>query len=206
MLVSASGPDPGALQPGDMIALVNPEGASEPRMVVNPMSTSSSSDGVDLIGIVELDRTLGGLPPGTPAVDEYGAVVGIASATAEYAPAAVVPIELARAVADEIIEYGEASHPRIGITARDITDADDVPSEHGAYVAAIDTDGAAAAGGMESGDVIVSIQGTAVRSTAEMIGALRSHDPGDVIIIVVERGDTLVDCTVDLRSHLDVAD
>ena len=204
-VLPASGPDAGALQPGDMIALVNPEGASEPRMVVDPMSTSSSSDGVDLIGIVELDRSLGNLPPGAPAVDEHGAVVGIASATAEYAPAAVVPIEVARDVADQIIEFGEASHPRIGITARDITEADDVSAE-GAYVAAVDPDGAAAAGGMELGDVIVSIQGTAVTSMAEMIGALRSHDPGDVIKIVVHRGNRLVDCTVDLGSHLDAAD
>ncbi len=188
---------------GDMIALVNPEGASEPRMVVDPMSTSPSSDGADLFGVVELDRELGDLRPGTPAVDEDGAIIGIALATADGAPAAIVPIALARDVADEIIEHGEADHPRIGITARDTTDADNAGPEQGAYVAAVVADGPAAVGGIEQGDVIVSIQGTAVTSIAEMIGALRSHEPGEVVAIVVQRGDTPVNCSVSLGSHLD---
>ena len=44
-----------------------------------------------------------------------------------------------------------------------------------------------------------------VESMATMVTALRSHEPGETVEIVVTRGDARVDCSVELASHLDSA-
>ena len=52
--------------------------------------------------------------------------------------------------------------------------------------------------------MIIEVEATEVGTAAEMVAALRTHEPGDTITIVVQRGDDEVDCAVELGSHLDV--
>ncbi len=188
---------------GDRVALVDPTGPDESRVVREPVSTSAVRDGDSLIGVIRLDRPLGDALPGAPALDRHGDVVGIATATADDAPAAVIPIGIARAVADEIIDLGAAAHPLMGVTARDAR-----PDENaalGAFVTAVDAEGPAAAGGVEAGDVIVSVGGIPVASLTELVVALREHEPGETVAVTVDRDGRPVDCSVVLGSVLEAA-
>lgn len=188
---------------GDEINMSAEDGSTSVHRVVAEQSTSAMANGEPVLGIVELDGRLGDMPPGTPAYDTDGNVVGITTATADSAPAAIVPIGLAREVADEIIATGEATHPWLGVTARNPS-GDDGQTRPGSLVTAVTDDGPAAAGGMTAGDVIISIDGQAVESTAAMVATLRSHEPGDVVDIVVWRDGGEVSCNVELASHLDI--
>ena len=183
---------------GDEIELSAEDGRTAVHKVVAEQSTSAMANGTPVVGIVELDGRLGDVAPGTPAYDSAGDVVGITTATADSAPAALVPIALAREVADEIIDDGEATHPWLGVTARNPGDGP------GSLVTSVNDAGPAAAGGMVAGDLIVTIDGHTVESMAAMVATLRSYEPGDTVEIVVTRDDEPVNCTVQLASHLDV--
>jgi len=188
---------------GDEITMPSEGGAASRQRVVAAESTSAKANGEPMVGIVELDGRIGNVPPGSPAYDTDGNVVGIATATADSAPTAIIPIELARQVADEIIDHGEATHPRLGVKARSPQEHDEVERE-GSLVTALSADGPAETGGVLVGDLITLIDDRPVNSMASMVATLRSFDPGDVVNIVVWRDDGLVSCTVELASHLDV--
>lgn len=182
------------LEAGDTLALVNPSGGSTEHVVADEATTTRARDGERLVGIVALDGELGSTPPGSPAVDETGAVVGLTTATADAA-VAVVPIELANTVADELIASGSADHPRLGVTFVD----DDVA---GALVSEVQDDGPAALGGVLPGDIVVELAGTTVESMAATIAALRTHRPGEVIEVIVRRDGALVGCQVKLGADI----
>ena len=57
----------------------------------------------------------------------------------------------------------------------------------GAEVGAVQSGGAAAAAGIESGDVLVSIGGSAIEDPDDLGETVRSHEPGDVVDVVVQR-------------------
>ena len=187
---------------GDVLTLADPASVQDTHTVVKAVSASARVDGEPIVGIVELDGTLGSVPPGSPAFDSDGAVVGMITATADDAPAAVVPIDLVRVVADEIIELGAATHPRLGVRARNPTEIDGV-GETGSLVTALTIGGPAALGGVKVGDVIVEIDGEPIDSMEAMVATLRSREPGDSVVVVVQRAGDLVNCPVELGSQLD---
>lgn len=185
---------------GDTVRLPTQNGSHSDLEVVASPSASALANGEPLVGIVELDRRLGDIPPGSPAFDDDGDIVGITTATASSAPAALVPIDLAREVADDIIDTGEASHPRLGVVARDPDG--DLPA--GSLITAVDPDGPAAAAGVVEGDVLVRIDDHEVDSMAAMVATLRSYEPGEVIALTLWRPDGAFGCLVALASSLDV--
>jgi S1-C subfamily serine protease len=189
-----------AVDSGDVITIELTGGAKSKRTVINGMSSTALEDGAPIVGVIELDGRIGEITPGSPAYDESGALVGVTSATMDSAPAAMVPIAVARAVADDIIDGGEANHPRLGVRART---NDDDPS--GSLILAVTVDGPASAGGVEIGDVIVAIDETPIDSVDAMVATLRLFEPGDAITVIVERDGSGVLCAVSLDSVADAA-
>ena len=183
---------------GDEIKLLTTDGTWSVQQVVAEQSTSAMADGEPVVGIVVLDGRIGNVAPGTPAHDREGNVVGMAAATADSAPTALVPIDLAREVAEEIIATGEATHPWLGITAADPDVAD--LGRDGSLVTAVTVDGPADVGAMMEGDLITDIDGRTVDSTASMVATLRSYEPGETVDIGVWRDGQEVRVTVDLAS------
>lgn len=187
----------GSLQPGTRLAIVDPGGDAVAGTVVESASSVSTTDGDTLIGVARLDTELGSVPPGSPVVDETGAVVGITTATDPSHASAVVPIAVARAIAGDIIDHGEVRHPWLGVTARDITDDEFAGGRPaGAMVTSLTTAGPAAAGGVMPGDIIVAVGTAEIDSVPAMVVALRHLDPGDPVEILVERDGAQVKCSV----------
>ena len=187
---------------GDEVNMSTTDGIRAVQRVVAEQSTSEMANGEPVVGIVELDGRLGDVSPGSPAYDRDGRVVGMTTATADRAPAAIVPISLARQVADGIIATGGATHPWLGITARD---PDGEPDRAGSLVTDVAADGPAAAAGMLPGDLIVDIGGHGIDDAASMVATLREHEPGETVDVVVWRDEEEITCRVALVSHLDVA-
>ena len=186
-----------AVRSGDLVRLGRATTAPT-RSVVEPMSSTALVDGAPLVGVVELEGRIGEITPGSPAYDIAGDLVGVMPATAESAPAAVVPIGVARAVADDIIAAGWADHPQMGVKAR-TNDAD----TGGALVTGIADDSPAAAGGVRVGDVIVAIEQHTVDDVSAMVATLRSYEPGDDVAVTVLRDGSEVICSVALASAVD---
>ncbi|MEQ8841988.1 MAG: S1C family serine protease [Acidimicrobiales bacterium] len=192
-----------AVSEGDEVNMATRHGGLSTQRVVAEASTSAKVNGDPMVGIVELDGRIGDVPPGSPAYAVNGQVVGITTATADDAPAAFIPIELAREVADEIIDLGWATHPWLGVTARDPNVADQI-DDPGSLVTFVSPEGPAAVGGMVDGDLVTVIDHHVIESMAAMVATLRSYDPGDSIDVIVVRDGDRVSCRVELASRLDV--
>lgn len=191
--IMASGPP----DDGSSVAVIDPTGGAQHHTIEQRAAASTKADGEHLIGIHTLTEALGELPPGSIAVDGTGAVVGITAATEVDSPAALIPIDVANAVAAEIIADGTTTHVRIGVTARG-PEGDEL----GSVVTAVVTDGPADLGGVSPADLIVAIDDEVIASMAEMVAVLRGYEPGDAVDITVDRNGEHVSCMVVLGSDV----
>lgn len=175
------------LEPGDKLAIVVPGGDAVESTVIDTTSQISTANGDTVLGVVRLDIELGEIPPGSPVVDDTGAVVGVTTATDPADAAALIPIDIARQVAAELIDQGAVSHSWLGVTARDV-DPDEIDSglPPGALITSLISDGPAAISGVMPGDVIVQVGSKPVDSVSAMVTALRYHEPGDDVVILVD--------------------
>ncbi len=76
-----------------------------------------------------------------------------------------------------------------------------VTAEAGALVAAVEPDSPASDGGIEVGDVVVDFDGTAVVSSEQLTGLVRSAEPGDRVTVTVERMGRRTNLEVTLGSN-----
>ncbi|MGA4948896.1 trypsin-like peptidase domain-containing protein [Streptomyces lydicamycinicus] len=101
-----------------------------------------------------------------------------------------IPINQAKRVAEELINTGRATHPVIGVTL-EMEYAGD-----GARVSERSKDGRqpvlpggpGAKAGIKAGDVITKVDGAPVHSGEELIVKIRSHRPGDTLVLTLQRG------------------
>jgi S1-C subfamily serine protease len=92
-----------------------------------------------------------------------------------------IPIDIARRDAEQIIRTGHAERPFLGITGENL------PDGAGALVQEVVAGGPAGRAGLRARDVIVGLDGAAIRSMDELITALSRHDAGDTVRISLTR-------------------
>ena len=148
-------------------------------------------------GMILVDKALSPDAAGGALVDGDGVVVGIVSGTnatgGGMSFGVATPIDIARRVADQIVERGRATHVWLGMQGTDlgIDQAADRGLVGGALVADVEDDGPAGHAGVSPGDVVVSVDGQDTPTMSALIAALRRHVPGDVVELTVDRdGDT----------------
>ncbi len=146
-------------------------------------------------------------------VNTRGELIGIntviKSPTGSYAGYSfAVPETIVRKVVDDLKQYGVVQRALLGISYRVIdqqfidemgarTGIDQVG---GVYVAEVDPNGAAKSAGIQSGDVIIEIDGTSIDSQASMSELVGRRRPGDKITVVVKRDKKVKPFEVVLRN------
>ena len=91
-------------------------------------------------------------------------------------------------------------------TANDFARANGLPADRGVMVQVPDPNSPAAKGGLRDGDIIIAADGQDVRSSPDLLGAIRKHQPGEQLRLRVARmqGAT-VDVTVTLGEQSSAA-
>jgi len=73
--------------------------------------------------------------------------------------------------------------------------------QQGAEIANVASGSPAAGAGLQQGDVITAVDGTAVSSPADLAQQVRSHQPGDQVTITYSRGGNSTDAPVQLGDR-----
>ncbi|HSG07150.1 MAG TPA: trypsin-like peptidase domain-containing protein [Longimicrobiales bacterium] len=167
--------------------------------------------GVDQAGFaiedfIQTDAVINPGNSGGPMVNLKGQVVGINSAIASptgyytgYGFA--IPINLARRIMQDLIEFGVVKRPLIGVTIANVGAEDaelyGLPKVSGVLVQGIRDDGPAV-GKLLAEDVIVALDDEPVGYVAELQAKIAEHHPGDNVKVTVFRNKRPTDVMVRL--------
>ena len=149
---------------------------------------------------------------GGPLVNASGDVIGIANGRhqgfmGEASLSRNVPASMLTRVAPDLIANGSVIYPQLGLSGGNLSvgqaAAIGLDTIHaGAFVNRLQPDGPAASGGIEEGDIVVSLGGNQVRTFSEMVGMLiLDYNAGDEVSVGVLRDGKTVDLTVTLGTR-----
>lgn len=161
-----------------------------------------------LFDMVQTDASMVSGCPGAALIDTDGSVVGMTAsvATNEMTGAGLgfaTPIELAYAVATQIIDTGTVQSVWLGVQGENLSSslATDLQVEGGAMVGEVTPGGPAQRAGLRPQDVIIGVNQTRVTSMGHLVGVLRSHRPGDAVVLEIMRSSAPHSMTVTLAAR-----
>ena len=158
-------------------------------------STAARGD-LKIASFIQTDAVVNKGNSGGALVNTRGELVGINtmiySQTGSYAGYSfAVPSSIAAKVVEDLKKYGTVQRAVLGIIGGTVNSAAkeefDLKVNEGALVADFPDISSAKQAGIEKGDVIVAIDGTTVRSMAQVQEQISKHNPGDVVKITVDR-------------------
>jgi serine protease Do len=168
-----------------------------------------NNDGTQLEAFIQTDAAINPGNSGGPLVDLYGRVVGINTAiqsqTGYFGGAGfAIPINLARKVASDLIQFGVVHRPRLGVVIQDVSAADaefyKLPSISGVEIASITPGLPAEKSGLQMGDVVVALDGATVSKVAELQDRIARLQPGSRVKLSVLRYGKSLDVSVELAQ------
>lgn len=103
-----------------------------------------------------------------------------------------IPVNNVKPVVNDLSTYGYVKgRPQLGVSLVDINSTQVAKkyglSQMGVYVASVSAGSSAANAGIAEGDMIISIDGTTVGTSAEVQQIIRSHTVGDTLSIQISR-------------------
>ena len=154
-----------------------------------------------LESFIQTDAAINPGNSGGPLVDLFGRVVGVNTAIQTQngvfgGAGFAIPINLARKVADDLIRYGVAHRPRLGVVIQDLTAADAevyrLPVLTGVEIASVTPGLPAAKAGLRMGDVVLSVNGIPVESVTDLQARIARLPPGERVTLgLIRYGEAL---------------
>ena len=198
------------LQVGDaVLAIGNPYGVGQTVTMGIVSATGRANLGIeDYEDFIQTDASINPGNSGGALVNERGELVGIN--TAILAPGSggnqgigfAVPVNLVRQVMDQIVTNGHVSRASLGVTIQEVTPAIakamHLDGPKGALVSQVMPDSAAQKAGVQTGDVIVEVNGTPIRESNQLRMAISMMNPAQAVKLKVFRNGQ----NVDLTAHL----
>jgi serine protease Do len=195
--IEASGLSPATLadsdqvQVGDVVlAIGNPFGVGQS---VSRGIVSALSRGVGIGPIEDFIQTDAAINPGNSGgalIDTAGRVVGINTAILSRSGGFAgvgfaIPINLARTIAEQIVNTGRVTRGFLGVAPQDISEdlAAQFGTEKGAIVSEVTADSPAQRAGLKAGDVIVKINGTEIRDSRHLLLTIGQIQPDTQIAV-----------------------
>jgi serine protease Do len=156
---------------------------------------------------IQIDAPVNRGNSGGPAFDANGKVIGVT--TAIFSPSGgsvgigfAIPADTVRTVVTQLKEDGHVTRGWIGVQIQpvnaDIADSLGLKTAAGALVAEPQSDGPAVKAGIQSGDVIVSVNGQAVKDARDLAKRISGMAPGSKVKLgVVSKGaDKTIEVTL----------
>jgi S1-C subfamily serine protease len=193
--------DSDQLRVGDRViavgnALALPGGPTVTDGIVSALDRSiQEPNGANLENLIQTDAAINPGNSGGALLNSNGNVVGINAAIAGNAQniGFAIAITPARSIVDQLIKTGTVQRAFLGVIMETVTPEvaaqQNLKVSSGALVLRVVLNSPADKAGLQPGDVIVEIAGTAIKDSKQAQSAVASHKPGDVIEIVIAHGD-----------------
>ena len=163
---------------------------------LNRPVTAGGSGETSFINAVQTDAAINPGNSGGPLVDSKGLVIGVNSAIATMSSSMsgqsgsiglgfAIPINQAKRIAEELIATGKSTNPILGVQV------DMQSNNRGAIISGVTSGGPADSAGLKAGDVVTKVDDRLVLNGTEFIVAIRSHVPGDKVVLTLAGGGTL---------------
>jgi serine protease Do len=148
-------------------------------------------------------------------INTDGILIGINSAIASptgyysgYSYA--IPVNIVKKVVDDLIKYGNVQRGYLGVST---ANTNDIPEEQksrmglnytgeGLVITDVASNSAAADAGLKKGDIIKSVNGTAVTVPSELQELVTRYKPADKVNVVYSRGGKDVAVTATLKNKM----
>jgi serine protease Do len=159
---------------------------------------------------IQTDAAINPGNSGGALVNMRGEVIGVNSAIATNTRyymgyGFAVPINIAKAVVDDIIKYGKVRRGYLGVYIQDVTPvtAKGVKLEkpRGVFITSVIKGSAAEKAGIKAGDVILAVNGKPVNHPNELQAKIGVLNPGDKVKLTIWRNGKQMDVTAVLKGR-----
>jgi len=187
-----------ALEVGEwVLAIGNPMGLS--HTVTAGIVSATGRSGLNIStyeNFIQTDAAINMGNSGGPLINLNGQAVGINTAIVgpnggNIGIGFAIPINMAKDVADQLIQTGSVERGYLGVYPQDLTpdlaEALDLKETKGAVVAQVTEDSAAARAGLERGDIVLEFDHVPIESAAQFRNLVAGHKPGQAADMVVLR-------------------
>ncbi|MCK4236006.1 MAG: trypsin-like peptidase domain-containing protein [Candidatus Krumholzibacteria bacterium] len=161
--------------------------------------------------MIQTDAAINPGNSGGPLVSSSGEVIGIntfifsTSDGSNLGMGFAIPINTAKMVIDEFVRFGRVRSVWTGLTVRELTpevaNALGISIKSGLFVDRIAESSPADIAGMEVGDVITEIDRVKIQNASQADRVVFGHRVGDVLNIVVQRGDSSITIKLELAER-----
>ena len=183
-----------------VVAIGNPLGTLASTLTVGYVSAKDRMVDTDgsYMNMIQTDAAINPGNSGGPLFNMKGEVVGIT--TAKYSGTTesgatiegigfAIPLDDVIGMLEDIMEDGHVSGAYLGVTVKDVdrSTAQSFGVTAGAMVASVESGSCAAEGGIQVGDVIISLGGYDITSVSDLTRVLQRFEPGDTVTAKVYR-------------------
>jgi putative serine protease PepD len=157
-----------------------------------PVRAGGEGSGQDtVLDAIQTDAAINPGNSGGPLTDMLGRVIGINSAIASLGTSNgqvgsiglgfAIPIDQAKRIAGELVHNGQATQAILGVVV-----TAGRPEDSSATIQQVTPGGAAAAAGLQPGEMITKVDDRVIDSGDALVAAIRSHAPGSHATITVK--------------------
>jgi putative serine protease PepD len=190
---------------GSPLALVNTVTSGIVSALDRTIQAGEPGGTVRYYAAIQTDAAVNQGNSGGPLVDGAGRVIGVNSVIRSVGAtdteagniglAFAIPINQAKRVAKDIIDFGKARRTVIGAEV-----ATGSSSSNGARLRSVGAGGPAAIAGLKSGDVITKINGHPLEDGTDLIALVRKYAPSSVVAVEYRRGTKIQTASVTLAA------
>lgn len=198
--------DSDRIEVGDfVIAIGNPFGLGQ--TVTSGIVSALGRTGLGKQGYEDFIQTDASINPGNSGgalINLRGQLVGINTAIISPGGGNVgigfaVPINMARRVMEQLVQYGEVRRGQIGISIRDLgVDLAAKESYQGALIAEIASGSPAEQAGLQKGDIVKAVDGTPIRSASQLRNLIGLTPVGSRVELRFERNGAARSASVEV--------
>jgi len=175
-------------------------------------------NGRTIEGAIQTDASINPGNSGGPLLDKFGRMIGINSQILSPGGGSVgvgfaVPVNIAKRIVPQIIQYGEVRRPKLGATLYSVEQLAErgisMPVGKGVLIRSVTAGGSASNAGLRGltqdadgevvlGDIITSIDGTKVADSDDVYKVLDKKQIGDTVQVEIYRGNKAQTVTLKL--------